>query len=75
MTAWAGHRPEGNGELLALLLRAGNAGSNTAAGHIEAALKVPASAWTPPYDGGGQVRESAWGRDSRRIQQRGEARR
>jgi Transposase DDE domain group 1 len=37
MTAWADHGQDGNGEPLALLLRAGNAGSNTAADHIEAA--------------------------------------
>jgi Transposase DDE domain group 1 len=115
MTAWADHGPDGNGEPLAIVLRAGNAGSNTAADHIEAArlalaqlprhqrrkalirtdsgggthefltwltapsrrlhysigmtitedmqaaiLKVPASAWTPAYDGDGQVRDGAW---------------
>jgi hypothetical protein len=37
MTAWADHGPEGNGEPLAIVLRPGNAGSNTAADHIEAA--------------------------------------
>jgi hypothetical protein len=37
MTAWADHGADGNGEPLALVLRAGNAGSNTAADHIEAA--------------------------------------
>jgi hypothetical protein len=37
MTAWADHGQEGNGEPLAIVLRAGNAGSNTAADHIEAA--------------------------------------
>jgi hypothetical protein len=37
MTAWADHGQHGNGEPLALVLRAGNAGSNTAADHIEAA--------------------------------------
>jgi hypothetical protein len=37
MTAWADHGQGGNGEPLALLLRPGNAGSNTAADHIEAA--------------------------------------
>jgi hypothetical protein len=115
MTAWADHGADGNGEPLAIVLRAGNAGSNTAADHIEAArlalaqlprhqrrkvlvrtdsgggthgfltwltapsrrlhysigmtitedmqgaiLKVPATAWTPAYDGGGQVRDGAW---------------
>ncbi len=37
MTAWADHGDGGNGEPLAIVLRAGNAGSNTAADHIEAA--------------------------------------
>jgi hypothetical protein len=37
MTAWADHGPAGNGEPLAIVLRPGNAGSNTAADHIEAA--------------------------------------
>jgi hypothetical protein len=37
MTAWADHGPAGNGEPLALVLRPGNAGSNTAADHIETA--------------------------------------
>jgi hypothetical protein len=37
MTAWADHGADGNGEPMALVLRAGNAGSNTAADHIEAA--------------------------------------
>ncbi|MEU8404560.1 IS1380 family transposase [Nonomuraea sp. NPDC048892] len=35
MTAFADHGPGGGGEPLALLLRPGNAGSNTAADHIE----------------------------------------
>ncbi len=115
MTAWADHGAGGNGEPLAIALRAGNAGSNTAADHIEAArlslaqlprhqrrkvlvrtdsgggthefltwltapsrrlhysigmtitedmqaaiLKMPASAWTPAYDGDGQIRDGAW---------------
>ena len=115
MTAWADHGEAGNGEPLALVLRPGNAGSNTAADHIETARlaiaqlperlrhtvliradsgggthefltwltarsrrlhysvgmtiteaignaigKVPADAWTPAYDGGGQVRKGAW---------------
>jgi hypothetical protein len=115
MTAWADHGDGGNGEPLAIVLRPGNAGSNTAADHIEAArlavaqlpghlrrkvlvradsgggtheflqwltarsrrlhysvgmtitediraavLKVPAAAWTPAYDGDGQVRDGAW---------------
>jgi hypothetical protein len=37
MTAWADHGEMGNGEPLALVLRPGNAGSNTAADHIETA--------------------------------------
>jgi hypothetical protein len=37
MTAFAGHGEGGNGEPLAIVLRAGKAGSNTAADHIEAA--------------------------------------
>jgi hypothetical protein len=36
MTAWADHGQAGTGEPLAIVLRAGNAGSNTAADHIEA---------------------------------------
>src|SRR5215475_1951710 len=115
MTAWADHGETGNGEPLAIVLRPGNAGSNTAADHIEAArlalaqlprrlrgrvlvradsgggtheflnwltaksrrlhysvgmtvtediqaaiLQVPASAWTPAYDGNGKVRDGAW---------------
>jgi DDE family transposase len=115
LTAWADHGADGNGEPLAIVLRPGNAGSNTAADHIEAARlalaqiprrlrrkvlvradsgggtheflnwltaksrrlgysagmtitediraaigKVPTAAWTPAYDGNGQVREGAW---------------
>jgi hypothetical protein len=37
LTVFADHGPEGAGEALAVLLRPGNAGSNTAAYHIEAA--------------------------------------
>jgi hypothetical protein len=37
LTVFADHGIEGTGEALAVLLRAGNAGSNTAADHIEAA--------------------------------------
>ncbi len=36
LTVFADHGPGGGGEPLAILLRAGNAGSNTAADHIEA---------------------------------------
>jgi hypothetical protein len=115
MTAWADHGAEGGGEPLAIVLRPGNAGSNTAADHIETAclalaqlprhlrrkvlvradsaggtheflkwltarsrrqhysvgmtitaeiqeaiLKAPAAAWTPAYDGDGEMREGAW---------------
>jgi hypothetical protein len=115
MTAWADHGPDGSGEPLAIILRPGNAGSNTAGDHIEATRlalaqlprrqrrkaviradsaggtheflawltaasrrlhysvgftitgdvqeaigKVPAAAWTPAYDGDGQVRDGAW---------------
>jgi hypothetical protein len=115
MTAWADHGQDGNGEPLAIMLRPGNAGSNTADDHIEvtrlalaqlprhlrrrvlvradsaggtheflkwltarsrrlhysvgmtitedmraAILKVPAGAWTPAYDGDGQLRDGAW---------------
>jgi hypothetical protein len=37
MTAWADHGQDGNGEPLAVMLRPGNAGSGTAADHVEAA--------------------------------------
>jgi hypothetical protein len=37
LTVFADHGPAGSGEALAVLLRAGNAGSNTAADHTEAA--------------------------------------
>jgi hypothetical protein len=37
VTAWADHGPDGNGEPLAIMLRPGNAGSNTAADHVGAA--------------------------------------
>jgi hypothetical protein len=115
LTAFADHGPDGTGEPLAIVLRPGNAGSNTAADHIEATRlalaqlpahvrrrvliradsgggtheflswltrpgrrlhysagftmtdevcqaigKVPAWAWTPAYDAGGQVRKGAW---------------
>jgi hypothetical protein len=36
LTVFADHGPEGSGEPLAVVLRAGNAGSNTASDHIEA---------------------------------------
>lgn len=37
LAVFADHGPDGSAEPLAVLLRAGNAGSNTAADHIEAA--------------------------------------
>jgi hypothetical protein len=64
MTAWADHGAVGSGELLAIMLRPGNAGSNTAADHIEAARL--ALAQLPPRlrrqvliraDSGGGTRE------------------
>jgi hypothetical protein len=115
LTVFADHGREGSGEPLAIMLRPGNAGSNTAADHIaatrlalaqlpkatrrrvlircdsgggtheflawlarpgrrlqysvgftmtddvqEAVAKLPARAWTPAYDGDGQVRDGAW---------------
>jgi len=118
VTAFADHGAGGNGEPLAIVLRGGSAGSNTAADHIEAPrlaldqlprrlcrsvlvradsgggthgfldwltapsrrlhysvgmtitedmqaaiVKVPADAWTPAYDGDGQVRDGAWAAD------------
>jgi len=115
LTVFADHGPDGSGEPLAIMLRAGNAGSNTAADHItatrlalaqlpagvrrrvlircdsgggthefldwltrpgrrlqysvgftitdeaqQAIMKIPARAWTPAYDGDGQVRDGAW---------------
>jgi hypothetical protein len=115
MTAWADHVHGGNREPLAIVLRPGNADSDTAADYTEAARlaiaqllshlrrkvpiradsgggtheflswltarsirlhysvgmvitdaiqdaigKVPPDAWTPAYDGDGQVRDGAW---------------
>ena len=115
LTVFADHGAGGSGEPLAIMLRPGNAGSNTAADHIQAArlalaqlparlrrrvliradsgggtheflgwltrpgrrlaysvgfpmtdevqdaiLAIPARAWTPAYDAGGQVRPGAW---------------
>ena len=115
LTVFADHGCEGSGEPLAIMLRPGNAGSNTAADHIaatrlalaqlpeqarrrvliradsgggtheflswlarpgrklaysvgftitdeaqQAILQIPARAWTPAYDGDGQVRDGAW---------------
>ncbi|WP_329571089.1 IS1380 family transposase [Kitasatospora sp. NBC_01266] len=115
--AFVDHGPGGSGEPVAGLLRPGNAGSNTAADHIEAArlalaqlpkkyrrgrrtlirtdsaggthdflnwltargrwlsysvgmtitdaihqavLRIPASAWTPAVEPGGEIRDGAW---------------
>ena len=59
MTAWADHGADGNGEPLAIVLRPGNAGSNTAADHIEAArlalAQLPASP-APQGAGPGRLR-------------------
>jgi hypothetical protein len=115
LTVFADHGRDGSGEPLAIMLRPGNAGSNTAADHIgatrlalaqlpkptrrqvliradsgggtheflawlakpgrrlaysvgftitdeaqHAIMKIPAKAWTPAYDGDGQVRDGAW---------------
>lgn len=58
------HGREGSGEPVAGLLRPGNAGSNTAADHIEAArtalAQLPNSAWTPAVESQGEVRDCAW---------------
>lgn len=35
LTAWFDHGPDGGGECAAIMLRPGNAGSNTAADHVE----------------------------------------
>ena len=48
MTAWADHGAGGNGEPLAIMLRPGNAGSNTAADHIEATRLALAQLPPPP---------------------------
>jgi Transposase DDE domain group 1 len=115
LAVFADHGAAGSGESLAIVLRPGNAGSNTAADHIEATgvgfaqlprrrrrqvlirtdsaggthdfltwlarpgrrlaysvgftitediqdaiLTIPARAWTPAYDAGGQMRPGAW---------------
>jgi hypothetical protein len=115
LTVFADHGAGGSGEPLAIMLRPGNAGSNTAGDHItatrlalaqlpeqarkrvlvradsgggtheflawlakpgrrlaysvgftitdeaqQAIMQVPARAWTPAYDGDGQVRDGAW---------------
>ena len=48
LTAFADHGPEGSGEPLAIMLRPGNAGSNTAADHIEATRLALAQLPAPP---------------------------
>jgi Transposase DDE domain group 1 len=57
--AFADHGPDGTGEPLAVELRAGNAGSNTAADHItvirEALRQLPADVISPTARGGGRV--------------------
>jgi Transposase DDE domain group 1 len=47
MTAWADHGAGGNGEPLAIVLRTGSAGSNTAADHVEA-TRARAGPAAPP---------------------------
>jgi hypothetical protein len=54
LCAFVDHGPTGTGEVLAIALRAGNAGSN-----ITVDL-IPAPAWTPAYDADGGVRDGAW---------------
>jgi hypothetical protein len=48
-------RPDRHWDVLAIALRAGNAGSNTTAVDL-----IPAPAWTPAYDADGGVRDGAW---------------
>ena len=43
MCAFGDHGPDGTGEPLAILLRPGNAGSNTATDHITVVSEVPRS--------------------------------
>jgi len=77
MTVFADHGPDGSGEPLAIMLRPGNAGSNTAADHIEAtrlALKqLPAAqrknVLIRADSGGGTHEFLTWlTRPSRRLQ-------
>jgi len=77
LTVFADHGPDGGGEPLAILLRPGNAGSNTAADHIEATklalAQLPADARRRVLvraDSGGGTREFlAWlTRPGRRLQ-------
>jgi len=115
LTVFADHGSDGTGEPLAIMLRPGNAGSNTASDHITSAklalaqlpaqarrrvliradsgggthdfltwltaprrrlaysvgftitdqaqhaiAQIPSRAWTPAYDGDGEVRDGAW---------------
>jgi hypothetical protein len=76
LTVFADHGPQGAGEPLAIMLRPGNAGSNTAADHIQAArlalAQLPAAARRRVLiraDSGGGTREFlAWlARPGRRL--------
>ena len=59
MWAFADHGPAGTGEPLAVLLRAGNAGSNTASDHVavirDAVRQLPAGVLSPTARAGGRV--------------------
>jgi hypothetical protein len=77
LTAFADHGPAGSGEPLAIMLRPGNAGSNTAADHIETArlalAQLPAAqrkkALIRADSGGGTHEFLTWlTRPSRRLQ-------
>ena len=61
LTVFADHGPEGSGEPLAIMLRPGNAGSNTASDHIEATKLGVAQLPRPP---------AAPGPDPRRLRRR-----
>jgi hypothetical protein len=50
LTAWVDHGPEGGGEPLAVMLRAGNAGSDTAADHIRVTRQALAQLPCPPSE-------------------------
>ena len=47
MRAWAEHGQYGNGEPLAIVPRAGNAGSDTAADHISTQSLTSGDGWPP----------------------------
>jgi hypothetical protein len=49
LTAFADHGPDGSGEPLAIMLRPGNAGSNTAADHIETARLAAPTTSSPGW--------------------------